>query len=271
MKRWILALVLILPATPLFAQETGGGEGGFGGLFGLGDAPTNRNAPPPDRLPALRKIMADANTPLTKDQETALSKMLEADIKKYTDELEKKYPEEVAKVRAAQGNRGEQGGGGPGGDRRGGGGPPDGGGQGRGFGGRGRGSVLPPDSPLLAEMNRINVELQNKVVATLKPEQQASLKKYQNDQIKKAGGFPALKLNMQEAGAALTADQEKQIQAVYNDEDEQRQQLTRESQGQPDKAKMDALTNATMLKVAKLLTADQKKVLLESLKKHQPK
>src|SRR5262249_42728257 len=116
MKRWILALVLILLATPLFAQEGGGGgEGGFGGLFGLGDAPTNRNAPPPDRLPALRKIMADANTPLTKDQETALSKMLEADIKKYTDELEKKYPEEVAKVRAAQGNRGERGGSGPGG------------------------------------------------------------------------------------------------------------------------------------------------------------
>jgi hypothetical protein len=249
----------------------GGGEGGFGGLFGIGDAPANRNAPPPDRLPALRKILADANTPLTKDQEGSLSKMLEADIKKYTDELEKKYPEEVAKVRAAQANRGGQGGGGgdrgdsAGGDRRG------GGGQGRGFGGRGRGSVLPPDSPLVAEMTRMNTELQDKVVAALKPDQQSALKKYQNDQIKKAGGFPALKLNMQEAGATLTADQEKQIQAVYADEDQQRRQLMRESQGQPDKAKADALTNATMLKVAKLLTAEQKKVLLESLKKQQPK
>ncbi len=75
---------------------------------------------------------------------------------------------------------------------------------------------------------------------------------------------------MQEAGAALTADQEQQIQAVYNDEDQQRRQLMRDGQGQPDKAKVDALTNATMLKVAKLLSADQRKVLLESLKKQQP-
>jgi hypothetical protein len=44
----------------------------------------------------------------------------------------------------------------------------------------------------------------------------------------------------------------------------------RDSQGQPEKAKMDALTNATMVKVAKVLTAEQKKVLLDSLKKQQP-
>ena len=229
MKRSILFLVLTLVAAPLFAQETGGGGegGGFGGLFGLGDAPRNDNTPPPDRLVQLRKILADAGTPLTKDQESSLSKTLESDIRKYTDELEKKYPEDVAKLRAAQPGRGR--GGAAGDERRGGGGPPADGGQGRGFGGRGRGAVLPPDSPLLAEMNRMNNELQNKVVASLKPDQQASLKKFQNDQIKKAGGFPALKLNMQEAGAPLTADQEKQIQGFYTDEEQQRRQLMREA------------------------------------------
>ena len=272
MKRWILVLVLVLLAAPAFAQDEGGGGGG---LFGLGDAPAggNRNAPPPDRLPSLRKILMDQNAPLTKDQETSLNKMMDDQIKKYVADLEKRFPEDVAKARAAEAPRGDGqpaggGGGFAGGDRRGGGGP---GGGGGGRGGRGaRGSAVPPDSPLGKEMARMNAELQDKVVATLKPEQQAALKKYENDRIKKAGGFPALKLNMQEAGAPLTADQEQQIQAVYKDEDQQRTQMTREAQGQPDKAKMDALTNATMLKVAKLLTADQRKVLLESLKKAQP-
>ena len=269
MKRCILVLSLTLLAAPVFAQEDGGGGGLGGGLFGIGDAPAgNRNAPPPDRLPSLRKILADVNTPLTKDQETSLNKMMETEIKKYTADLEKRFPEDVAKARAAQAPRGDGQDAGGGGDRGGGGGQRAGGGQGR--GGRGRGAAVPPDSPLGKEMLRMNKELQDKVVAALQPEQQASLKKYQNDQIKKAGGLPALKLNMQEAGAALTADQEQQIQAVYNDEDQQRRQLMRDGQGQPDKAKVDALTNATMLKVAKLLSADQRKVLLESLKKQQP-
>jgi hypothetical protein len=268
MKRWILVFVLVLLAAPAFAQEEGGFGGGGGGLFGIGDAPAgNRNAPPPDRLPSLRKIMADQGTPLVKDQETSLNKMMDDQIKKYVADLEKRFPEDVAKARAAQAPPAEgEGGGGRGGNGGGGRGGPGGGGR----GGRGRGSAVPPDSPLGKEMVRLNTELQDKVVAALKPEQQVALKKYQNDQIKKAGGFPALKLNMQEAGAALTADQETQIQAVYNDEDQQRRQLARESQGQPDKAKMDALTNATMLKVAKILSADQRKVLLESMKKQQP-
>jgi hypothetical protein len=284
MKRLVLLLALILLAVPVFAQDGGGGDSGFGGLFGMGDAPrSTNNAPPPDRLVQLRKILAEANTPLTKDQENSLSKMLESDIKKDTSELEKKYPEEVAQARAASaaaGNRGGRGGGGFGG--RNGGAPPDGfqgrgdrggapgaeGAQARG-GGRGRGPGLPPNSPLLAEMNRMNKELQDKVTASLKPEQQAALKKYQDDQIKKAGGFGALKLTLQQAGAPLTAEQETQIQGFYSDEAQQRQQLMRESMGQPDKAKLDSLTNGTMLKIVKVLNADQKKLFLESLKKQQ--
>ena len=262
MKRWILILSLVLLATPVFAQEEGGGGFG-GGLFGLGDAPANnnRNAPPPDRLGSLRKLLTDAGAPLSPDQNTSLNKMIDDQVKKYISDLEKKYPDEVKKVRDAQdaqAQRGAQGGGG--------------GGRGPGGGGRGgRGRVqVPPDSPLAKEMAQMNDELHDKVVAALSPDQQTAIKKFQDAQVKKGGGFPALKLNMRDAGAPLTADQEQQIQAVYKDEDQQRQQLMKDSQGQPDKAKVDALTNATMLKVAKLLTADQRKVLLESLKKQQP-
>ena len=59
----------------------------------------------------------------------------------------------------------------------------------------------------------------------LKPDQQAALKKYQNDQIRKGGGLPALKLTMQEAGVGLSADQETQIQGFYDEEAQQRREL----------------------------------------------
>jgi hypothetical protein len=119
------------------------------------------------------------------------------------------------------------------------------------------------------ELTRINGELQYKVTSSLKPEQQAAFQKYQGDQIKKAGGFPALSLIMEESGAPLTAEQEAPIRAAYQEEAQQRMQLMRESQGQPDKAKLDALGTSAMLKVLKVLTADQKKIFTEALKKQQ--
>src|SRR4051794_13566383 len=99
MKRLVLLLILVLLAVPVFAQDGGGGDGGFGGLFGMGDGPRGgNNAPPPDRLVQMRKILADANQPLTKDQESSISKMLESEIKKNMTDLEKRYPEEVAQA-----------------------------------------------------------------------------------------------------------------------------------------------------------------------------
>jgi hypothetical protein len=261
MKRFILFLGVFLIASPIFAQE-GEGGGGFGGLLGMGDAPRAANTPPPDRLIQLRKILLDAKAPLTQDQEKSLSSMLEKDIKQYTSDLEKKYPEEVAIARAtgAQEGRGGRGGG------RGGEGRPGGATGAR--GGRG-GPGLAPNSPLLAEMNRINAELQTKVLATLKPDQQAAFKRHQNDEIRKSGGFAALKLNMDEAGTPLTSDQETQLRALYAEHDHQRRELVR--QNPADSAKIDAQLNADLApKLLRILNAGQKKTLLDAMKKQTP-
>ena len=257
MKRLVLFLGVFLIDSPIFAQE-GEGGGGFGGLFGMGDAPRAANAPPPDRLIQLRKILLDAKSPLTQDQEKSLSSMLEKDIKQYTTDLEKKYPEEVAQARAAGAQEGR---GGRGGGR---------GGEGRPGAGGGRGGPgLPPNSPLLAEMNRINAELQTKVLAALKPDQQAAFKKYQSDEIRKAGGFAALKLNMDEAGTPLTSDQETQLKALYAEHDQQRRELVR--QNPADGAKIDAQLNADLApKLLRILNAGQKKTLLDAMKKQAP-
>jgi hypothetical protein len=101
-------------------------------------------------------------------------------------------------------------------------------------------------------------------MAALKPDQQAAFKKYLNDETKKAGGFAALKVTMEEAGAPLTAEQEPQIQGFYTEDAQQRQQLQRESQGRPDPAKVAELEKATMAKVVKVLTPAQRKALLDS-------
>lgn len=122
-----------------------------------------------------------------------------------------------------------------------------------------------------AELRRISDDLVSRISAALKPDQQAALKKFQNDQIKEAGGFPALKLVMEEAGAPLTPEQEPQIQTLYNEDAQQRAQLARESQGQADPTKLAEVERATMMKVVRVLNAAQRKALLDSRAKSQPR
>ena len=123
--------------------------------------------------------------------------------------------------------------------------------------------------PAADELKKINDDLMSKITAALKPEQQAAFKKYLNGEIKKQGGFGALKVTMEEAGAPLTAEQEPQIQGFYNDDTQLRAQLRRESQGNPDPAKLADIDKVTMGKVAKVLTAAQRKALLDSRAKPQ--
>ena len=115
-----------------------------------------------------------------------------------------------------------------------------------------------------AELQKINDEVLTKIVAALKPDQQAAFKKWQNDEIKKGGGYAALKITMEEAGAALTPEQEPQIRALYAEDTQQRAQLQRETQGRPDQAKIAELEKTTLAKVVKVLTAAQRKALLDS-------
>jgi hypothetical protein len=114
------------------------------------------------------------------------------------------------------------------------------------------------------EVRKLNDDLIAKITVVLKPDQQAAFKKFQNDEIKKAGGFGALRIVMEEAGAPLSAEQQPQIEAFYNEDAQQRAALLRDSQGHPDPAKLADLQKATMAKVVKVLTAAQRKALLDS-------
>ena len=261
MKRTFWVLLALLAAIPVFAQDEGGGGGAFAGGGGT-NVFTRIDAVNPME-PVKAFLQSKVNITLSADQEKALRPQVEAAFQQIRDLSER--------------NAAQRGGAG-GGDRRGGGGFNGGGGGGGGErrGGRGRGASADPNSlaalqngPAAAELQKINDDLMNKITAALTPDQQAAFKKYLNGEIKKQGGLGALKVTMEEAGAPFTPDQEKQLEGFYGEDAQQRAQLRRESQGNPDPAKLADIDKATMTKVVKILTPAQRKALADSRAKAQ--
>jgi hypothetical protein len=251
MKRCIGLLITLLIAVPVFAQDDEGpGEGAGGGGGNQTQVFTRVDALNP--MDQVKTFLAKANIKLSGDQEKDLKPQVEAALKEAQDATEHLRPQAAGAGGGERGQRGQRGERGEGGARR--------GGPGGGFG---------PNNALTAELRRINDDLIAKINAVLKPDQQAAFKKFRNDEVRKGGGFPALKLVMEEAGAPFTPEEEQQIQALYADDARQRGQLMRESQGKPDPAKLDELEKGTMAKVARLLNPAQRKVLLDSRTKTQ--
>src|SRR5262245_8752799 len=246
MRRTVVSLIIgMLAALPAYAQEEGGGGDGAAGV-GRDQTQVFTRVDAVDPMDQVRTNLEKATIKLSGDQKHAW---------KHQDDAALKEPQAVTERLASQapapgergGERGQRGGAGNGGGQRRGG--PGGFGQ---------------NNALTAELRRINDDLITKINAALKPDQQAAFKKFRNDEIRKAGGFPALKVVMEEAGAAFTPEQEKQIQELYAEDARQRVQLMRESQGRPDPAKLDELERGTLTKVARLLNPAQRKALLDS-------
>jgi hypothetical protein len=252
MKGLIGIVAILLIAAPVFGQDEGGGGGLPSSLFGGADFGNGQRGQQANPIDAVKKFFAQANVTISGDQEKTIKPIVETAFKQVQDKVEQFNAQQAA---AGRGERGGNPGGAPpadGGQRR--------GGRGGGFGGRG-GGVNPQ---LAAELQKINDDVLPKIVASLKPDQQAAFKKWQNTEIKKGGGFAALKIIMEEAGAPLSTTQEPQIRTLYVEDGQQRTQLVREGQGTPDPAKVAELEKATMSKVVKLLTAEQRKALLDS-------
>ena len=225
-KIWILLALLL--AAPVFAQDDAPG----GALSGGGGAQVFTRVDAVNPMDQVKTFLIKANITLTSDQEKTLRPAVEAALKQLREISDR--------ATGGRGGRGER----------------------KGGGGAGLGGLA--NGPAASEIRKLNDDLMLKITEVLKPDQQAAFKKFQDDEIKKAGGFGALKIVMEEAGAPLTAEQEPQIQGFYNDDAQQRAQLLRESQGHPDPAKLADLQKATMAKVVKVLTPAQRKALLDS-------
>jgi hypothetical protein len=245
MKKIFWLLIGLLLAIPAFAQDDGGGGGGGALAGGGGNQVFTRIDAVNPMEPVKAFLQAKAGITLSADQEKTMRPQVEASFQQIRDL--------AATVTPQRGGQAQEGG------RR---------------GNRGRGAdpnslAALQSGPAAEQMKKINDDLMAKIVNGLTPDQQAAFKKYLNGELKKAGGFGALKVTMEEAGAPLTAEQEPQIQGFYSDDAQQRAQLNRESQGKPDPAKLAEIDRATMGKVVKVLTAAQRKALLDSRAKAQ--
>jgi hypothetical protein len=108
---------------------------------------------------------------------------------------------------------------------------------------------------------KMNQEFMRRVNSVLTPEQITAWKRFRTEQIMLRGGFPALQLSLEEAGTALSAEQEKQARAIYDEFNKEVAGLMRDSKGDPDRATLDKLENTALGKVVKLLTPEQRRAL----------
>jgi hypothetical protein len=241
MKRSVLIVTLIMFASPMFAQEIDLGLGGdASSLLNIaaprGNAPArgaapNRgaaNAPPVDRLANLRQLLVQSNASLTPEQETGLGALLNSEIPGMRRALQAR----VADLQKLKGSDAQ--------------------------------GQLPSMDELAPEIIRLNDQLLGKIAAApqLSDEQHRILTKLYKDQVKSRGGFDAIKMTMEDAGSPFTPEQIASIQPLFDQQSQAKAQLLKDSQGSPDKAKLDQLQRDTLSKVLKLLTPSQRTALL---------
>jgi hypothetical protein len=109
-----------------------------------------------------------------------------------------------------------------------------------------------------------NLDFTRKSNEVFTAEQRAEFRRYRTEQIMMRGGFPALRLTLENAQAPLAPDQEKQVQTIYTDFNRQVNQLPKDAKGTTDRAELDKLENQTLGKVVRLLTPAQRKALAAS-------
>jgi hypothetical protein len=184
-----------------------------------------------DRLVRLREVLAQSNVPLSPEQETGLNALMNTEVLAMRQALQKRVLElQKAKDPAAA-----------------------------------PGTSLPSMEELTPDIVRLNDQLLGKIsdAPALSDDQRRVIKKMYKDQVKSRGGFDAIKLTMEDAGAPFSPEQTAQIQPLFDQQNEARVQLIKESQGQPpDKAKLDQLQRETLAKVLRLLSAPQRAALL---------
>ena len=113
-------------------------------------------------------------------------------------------------------------------------------------------------------VRRVNADYSQKVNEALTANQNAELRRYRIEQIMLRGGFPALKLVLENGNAPFNIEQEKQVQALYMEFDQKVDALIRDRNGNPSRAELSALEGQALGKVVKLLTPEQRRALTAS-------
>jgi hypothetical protein len=239
---FIIALSFFV--TPVIAQDDGtDGDFDLQGLLG-GEPSEGPSAVGPrvDVLADLRRwLEKSGSAPLEKKQEKPLTKVYDREVKAMAKAFEKKFAVSLESAMAAQA---------PARGRRG-----------------GRGAAFSRTSPeQTAEISRLSSQLSEKIIAALRIDQQAALRKYQSEQLR-VRRLNALTRSMSLAGLPLTADQAKQVESLYARESYLRTLIIVEAKGQPYQGKTELLETQTIQRVVRLLNQTQRAALTVAMAK----
>jgi hypothetical protein len=234
---WAFAVALL--ATPAFAQDdsdsTPGGDGDD--FFSNEPFPAAPTVPERDVLGDIRNWLKKSNaSPMDSKQEKALKKLYDKEVKAMAKTFEKRFGESLESALAAQtmtrGRRGQM--------------------------------VLRAKPEHTAAICKMSAQLVDKVIAGLKVDQQATLRKYQSEQIR-ISKSSLLERNLESAGIPLTAEQKRQVEDLFARESRLRTLMIVEARGEPYQARTTPLEAQTTQRVASLLEPPQVKVLVETI------
>lgn len=232
-------LAITLLVVPAFSQDDGDSGFDVNGLFGNSGAPDQIESDPrADLLADLRSWLTRANAPpLEKKQEKPLRKVYDNEVKVMEKSFEKQFGVPLASALAAQSS-----------------------GRGR------RGGGLRTSPAQSAEVRRLSDQLTNKVIAALRIDQQAALRRYQSEQLREQR-LNLITQSMAAAGLPLTPEQKQQVEALYARESRLRTLIVVEAKGQPHGAKVAQLETQTTQSVVLLMNQTQKTALAQAMAK----
>ena len=298
MKQSLCLLACLLVAATAYAQDVDFGAFGDAGSMLGPVAPAARGAAPargavtppapPDRLVRLREALTKAEVPMTKEQEVELNKLMDAEIPVMRRTIQTHGQQMMAERAATAPAPATT----PGGPTM----PPavqasptvqpQTAGPAAGAPNAAllatiaaRGPAPPPSyrvpaevlDALEVEMREMNDALFTKIASSpaLNPTQQSVLTRMARTQIRARGGFDALRVAMEDAGAPFSEEQLPKVKALFEDQKKARADSVKESQGTPDPAKLKQLERDTLTKVVGLLIPAQRTALLALLRTQQ--
>ena len=234
MKRFIWLIFIILIAVPVFAQDEGESGGPDGGAFAdEGPVAEIQSRPKVDLLADLRSWLVKASAPpMEKAQEKSLKSLYDRQIKEMGESFKKKFGVSLDSAIAAQSSaRGRRG-----------------------------GSSTPANPAQSAEITRLSNQLSDRVIASLRMDQQAALRKYQSEQLR-VKEVHLLKQKLKAAGIILTAEQDSQVDAIYSRKSRLRTLAIIEAKGESYDKNITILNQQTTQRVVQLLSPTQMAVL----------
>jgi len=243
---FILTLLIALIAVPAFAQDDDGGGALGGGGFD-NDSPgdegggfsTGPSVPAVDPLVDLRNWLAKASAPpIEKKQEKSLKSIYDKQVKLMADSFQKQFGIPLQTALAAQA---------PGRGRRG-------------------GAARPTNAAHSAEILRLSTLVMDKVIAGLRIDQQAALRKYQSEELR-VKEVRLLKERLTAAGIILSEEQHSQVDEVYARKSRLRTLAIIEAKGAPYDRTIAILERQTTQRVVQLLDQSQKAVLSAGVSK----